>query len=422
MKKISLVSILILAFFMTYCKVGRTVLPANNQSENAKQETTKEPAGIVAPKVYPSEYRGVWLMPFMEDLNSKEAITNAIKELKESNFNLVLPVAFRRGCAYYNSEIAPSFPPNSPKPDFDPLAEIISAAHNTSNGQIYMEVHPWIVVTAIWYEEDGISPKGHILSQHPEWDTSFDPPKTYDGKKWFHHLDPGVPQSGDYITMICEEIATKYNIDGINLDYIRYLEGGTGYNKIALERYFKETGKTEKPKTNDSDWIKWRQEQVTSIVKKVRQKLNQIDSQIILSACTIDWGSISNGFENTRTYNDVAQDCVLWCKEGLIDLNMPMNYRDYSNLTKQKEFEEWTKFAINNSGKAKVLNGLGAYLNTIDDTLRQVSLTQELKGQGIVIFRWGACNKETLPNQALFKKLKETMFKNPASGIKRRKF
>lgn len=45
--------------------------------------------------------------------------------------------------------------------------------------------------------------------------------KLYKGT-WY--LDPGNPQTDNYLASIVREIVSRYDIDGIHLDYIRYPE------------------------------------------------------------------------------------------------------------------------------------------------------------------------------------------------------
>jgi uncharacterized lipoprotein YddW (UPF0748 family) len=37
-------------------------------------------------------------------------------------------------------------------------------------------------------------------------------------------MNPEMPETANYLATLCKEITEKYDIDGINLDYIRYPE------------------------------------------------------------------------------------------------------------------------------------------------------------------------------------------------------
>ena len=58
------------------------------------------------------------------------------------------------------------------------------------------------------------------------------------GNQWM--MDPGVPGTDDYLANLCAEIVSKYDVDGIHLDYIRYPEHSIPFNdKSTYRRYGK---------------------------------------------------------------------------------------------------------------------------------------------------------------------------------------
>ena len=67
--------------------------------------------------------------------------------------------------------------------------------------------------------------------------------KLYKGN-WY--LDPGNPETKEYLSRIVKEITSQYDIDGIHFDYIRYnhICNGWGPEDIAeLERILEKGGK-----------------------------------------------------------------------------------------------------------------------------------------------------------------------------------
>lgn len=47
-------------------------------------------------------------------------------------------------------------------------------------------------------------------------------------------MDPGVPETADYILSLVKEIVNGYDIDGIHFDYIRYPEEAKTFPDKAL--------------------------------------------------------------------------------------------------------------------------------------------------------------------------------------------
>ena len=178
---------LILSLSLTYCKM-----------HGGKKEGEKS---------LPEQYRMAWIMPFMpqdaQPIDSPEAVAEAVLDTRDANLNALLPVTHRRGCSYYKSEFLPMYPPGN-APEFDALEEMIKVAHDTSEGERYIEIHPWLVIFPVWLEPEKVAPENHISRLHPEW--RMDP---YDREKmkgdnqfW---LDAGVPGVEEYYVRVCRE-------------------------------------------------------------------------------------------------------------------------------------------------------------------------------------------------------------------------
>ena len=99
-----------------------------------------------------------------------------------------------------------------------------------------------------------------------------------------------------------------------------------------------------------------------------------------MSAATITYGygpqSVAGGYEGTRTYAEVLQDWRGWMQEGILDINMPMNYKREHFTTEPNNqlrmYEEWNEFAKDNQYDRQVVIGSAVYLNFIPGTVTQV--------------------------------------------------
>ena len=83
------------------------------------------------------EYRMCWILTLENpETLSPEGIQKTIDACRDANINAIVPVVRRRGRSYYESKIEPFYNPDPEKPlGFDPLAEFIKYAHDTSNGK-----------------------------------------------------------------------------------------------------------------------------------------------------------------------------------------------------------------------------------------------------------------------------------------------
>ena len=176
------------------------------------------------------------------------------------------------------------------------------------------------------------------------------------------YMNPESPLTADYIANICEEITTRYDIDGIHLDYIRYPETWKG------RKYH---------------------ENITRIVRSVNQRVKRHKPWVKMSCSPI--GKYSN-LSRYRSggwdaYNRVAQDAQGWLREGLMDQLYPMMYFSGNNFY---------PFAIDwkeQSFGRTIVSGLGTYMLhpsernwPLSEVKRQLSVTREL-GIGHCHFR-----------------------------------
>ena len=78
---------------------------------------------------------------------------------------------------------------------------------------------------------------------------------------------------------------------------------------------------------------------------------------------------MQGGWENTRTYREVLQDWRGWMEEGILDLNIPMNYKREHFTTEpnnqRRMYEEWNEFARDHQYARDVAIGAAIYLNFV---------------------------------------------------------
>ena len=104
---------------------------------------------------------------------------------------------------------------------------------------------------------------------------------------------------------------TKYDIDGIHLDYIRFPElnyGSVdfGYNENIVSAWQMENNTTVNPAkltagAQYQSWVKFRQEIINSFVKEVFEMVKTTDPDTWLSA------AVYPGIPTIK--NDIFQDC-----------------------------------------------------------------------------------------------------------------
>jgi uncharacterized lipoprotein YddW (UPF0748 family) len=193
---------------------------------------------------------------------------------------------------------------------------------------------------------------------------------------WYVSLNPCLPEVRQYLVKIMAEIATRYRVDGIHLDYIRFPTDqsprGVDYphDKKTLALFRAATGKT--PQQSKSAWTQWRTGQVTQLLRDIRTMLRRSAPEVKLTAACLP------DIEHAR--RDTFQDAPQWLREGLIDSVVVMNYTADTRLF-QKRQETWRRVGGNRAAA-----GLGVYMHkNPQTTLEQVQLAHGW-GAGFVLF------------------------------------
>jgi uncharacterized lipoprotein YddW (UPF0748 family) len=279
--------------------------------------------------------------------------------------------------AYYESSMEPRG--DKTAPGFDPLAYMIEKGH--ANG---ISIHAWVNVCRIWREKTMPTDPSHIVNRHPEWLS-----KEYGGSSHADDgmfMDPGVPDAREYTASLIADIAGRYDLDGIHLDYIRYSGAEWGYSDIALARYRAETGVTGRPRPSDPDWLRWRMAQVTELVKLIRSRVHAVKPDLTITAATIAWGDCKPAFTDNAACRRTCQDWRGWLADGLIDAAVPMNYRRESKADMAAQFRLWLKgFAKWNGGRPTYV-GVDLHNNSAANIIRQIEAVRKTGLQGFVLF------------------------------------
>src|SRR5690625_1882939 len=191
----------------------------------------------------PDEIRALWAQAWVGDLHSPAGIDKLISDARSANFNTLIVQMRRRGDTLYFSDIEPRITSGVPGfANFDPLEYILQKAREQNPP---LEVHAWIVVFPV--DRTGFHPD-HITTTHPEYLT-----QTRDGKVHVQ-LDPAHPGTQKHLVDVGMELVTKYDVDGLHYDYIRYDGNQYGYNPVAIARFQKLYNRTDVPFNTDSEW------------------------------------------------------------------------------------------------------------------------------------------------------------------------
>ncbi|HPC60588.1 MAG TPA: immunoglobulin domain-containing protein [Verrucomicrobiota bacterium] len=346
------------------------------------------------------EFRALWVDAFGAGFKDASQVTQLITDARAGNFNAVIVEVRKRGDAYYNgSPYEPKATDVSPA-SFDPLQDLITKGHDTSGGKARIEIHAWIVTYPI--SQTASPPPNHPMSLHPDWLTQNNAGETYDGANYV--FDPGHPGVQAHTYNVAMDIISRYDVDGFNLDYIRYSGKAWGYNPVAVQRFNTLYNRSGLPSTTDSVWLQFRRDQVTALVRKIYLSALALKPQVRISADTICFApgvtTDSAWYSSAAAYTDKLQDWRAWMEEGILDLNIPMMYFDQD--TWASAWNNWSVFAKNHRYNRQVALGPALYLNSIDDSILQIRSSRELtpagyRADGVSGYAYKLTNDEGVP-------------------------
>ena len=345
------------------------------------QETPSSPPPAVPAPLPASTLRGLWIDAFGPGLKTRAQAQRTVDDAVRMGVNTLFVQAVRRGdCLCLNSTYPPVTDPDLEK-NFDPLAVMVKLGHARG-----LRVIAWVSVTGAFNTNaPNIDPR-HVFRTHgpdagaQSWMARRPDGTWQEGRDGW--LDVGLPAVQDYVTQGLVSLVRNYAVDGVQLDRIRYPDGDVwGYDLRVLARYRAETGATGTPAVDDPAWADWKRQQVTNLVRRVALEVKAVRSSAWISAATITYlepprvGDLVS-FRRTRTYWDVLQDWPTWMNEGLLDLNVLMNYKRDPIESQGAWFDGWNSFAQSMSARpdgtrARVAAGSAMYLNAPEVTAAQ---------------------------------------------------
>jgi uncharacterized lipoprotein YddW (UPF0748 family) len=248
-----------------------------------------------------SEIRAIWLdRGTLVQAKTESDLAVIFDRLAQAGINTVFLETVNSSYTIYPSSIAPEQNPSTR--DWDRLKVAIQLAHQRN-----MELHAWVWIFAAANQGHNALLKlprnylGPVLSRHPDWIN-----KSKNGDSFDHGLhnrkaffDPAHPQARQYLLSLLDEIATNYDVDGIQLDYIRYpfqsrkLNSMFGYGKSSRWEFKQRTGVDPIKLTPSSrlwkQWLNFRIHQIDSFVETASTMLKQKRPDLLLSAAVFPY-------------------------------------------------------------------------------------------------------------------------------------
>jgi uncharacterized lipoprotein YddW (UPF0748 family) len=344
----------------------------------------------------PPEVRALWVDAYHNGIKTAQQIDELLETARAGNFNTLIVQVRRRGDTYYPSAIDPWAP--DADSTFDALAHLIEKAHAAG-----IEVHAWVAVLALWNGDTPPAALGHAFNLHGPGATgdNYWLMTTYAGEEVLadraYYLDPGHPGAVDYTLAVLAEMVSSYDLDGLHLDRIRYpdtkgtycLDGQPwycqdwGYSPTSLSRFQAQTGRDDVPDPLDEQWLQWRRDQVTALMRRIYLTMTAINPRLRISVAVSGMGEApvdEVSWGQSTPYLRQLQDWRGWLAEGILDVAVPMTYRDEDLYSAQ--FDDWIEWEKDHQYGRGVVVGTGLYLNSVEDSMDQWHRVRQASGTG----------------------------------------
>lgn len=380
------------------------ILLAASTFQTAARAPEQSPTAAVAKE----GTRALWVT--RTTLTSPDAIRQMVRAADAAGFNTLIVQVRGRGDSYYSGTIEPRATELASKPGFDPLATVLADAHAAG-----LNVHAWVAVNLVSSSVSLPAAREHVIYRAPEWlmvprELAAEMKKVdvrspaYLGRlaRWTRahsaeveglYTSPVHPAAQAHAAAVIGELAQKYAVDGIHLDYVRFPNEDFDYSPSAIE-LFKATilpGLSEQerreaaarelldpaayPNLFASRWNEFRRDGLTELVVKVRAAVKAVRPGTLISAAVVPDAQVA---ANSR-----QQDWRAWLDQSLLDILCPMAYTTDAGV-----FSQQVKAARDYAGNVPVWAGIGAYHLPQAQTLQHIAAARKLGTAGIILFSY----------------------------------
>ncbi|MBK8978737.1 MAG: family 10 glycosylhydrolase [Planctomycetes bacterium] len=277
-------------------------------------------AAALAAALPAQELRGTWIA--RDGLTSRAKIVSSLDAARAANLNVVCVNVWSRGYTLHPSAVLGRVAGVAQDPTFagrDPLDEMIVEAHRRG-----LEVEAWLEYGFCagwngWYP--GTAGRGPVLNARPDW-TAVDVngnTSVTDANGTFYWLAHEHPEVRAFLIDLAVELIDRYDLDGVQLDRIRYPSTAFGYDAATVAAY-RATHNGSSPPTNpdQSGWKRWRADRLTAFTADAYAALHARRPTVRVTNAPVVM---------TTSYDLYLQDWPAWVAAGSLDLVYPQVYR-----------------------------------------------------------------------------------------------
>ncbi len=317
-----------------------------------------------------TNHRLDWPPPTFDEDVQKESLVQIFSDVRKKNFNVVYFQVRSNGTVIYPSKQEPFSPyfkgGTDMFPSYDPLNFAVRTAH-----KLGLEIHAWFNTVRCFSGGDNeiLDSPSHLLKKHKNWVVKY---RSDDGMSYW--LDPGLPEVRNYVVDLLKELVENYDIDGINLDYLRY-PGKDFDDSFSYSIYGKGKRKDE-----------WRRENIFKLMKQIYTELKRLNPFLKIGFSPIGISKNKRGEYFFSGFSDVFQDSYSFLKNKIADYASP---QIYWALDDSPSFESVAKDWREHSYGRNIVFGIALYKPEVRKELKGILQTARLQNPaGIAFFRY----------------------------------
>jgi uncharacterized lipoprotein YddW (UPF0748 family) len=183
----------------------------------------------------------------------------------------------------------------------------------------------------------------------------------------------------DYVLSVTTEIVTRYEVDGLHLDLVRYAGPGYSYDPAS-------NAAAGEIKSAERD--RWQRERVTDLVTRVHSATLAIRPEAWVTAAVWPYYKDVWGWGLSEGYYDYYQDSQGWLASGAVDGIAPMLYGGQAD-----DFTRWQALMedfVASSGGRHVYPGIGGNYEDFTEIKRRIEVARRAGAPGHALFSYQA--------------------------------
>jgi uncharacterized lipoprotein YddW (UPF0748 family) len=356
-----------------------------------------------------SEVRALWVTS--SSLTSADAIERLVSAASANGFNTLFVQVRGRGDAYFNRGVELRAPALAAQPeDFDPLGETLARARAAG-----LRVHAWVNVNLVSSASELPSSRDHVIYEHPEWlmvprelapellpIDARSPEYLCRLARWTRansgtveglYVSPIPAPAQDRLAAIVSDLVTRYPLDGLHLDYIRYPGPEFDYSREAVSAFeadmaprlaaadrarvsaLEDLDPYAWPDLFPDDWRLFRQSRLTALAARLHSTAARARPGIVVSAAILP--------DANAALTEHLQDWRTWVDSDFLDALCPMAYTTDAGV-----FESQIAAVRALAAFKPVWAGIGAYRLSSAETINNITIARRIGVSGVILFSY----------------------------------